>query len=420
MTRRRHRLRRHRLPLAMAGVLALAGIGTYAMAAQPSASASASTPVSASVSGSAAAPARIFDLCGFGRGTQWNPRSLSVGAHDLQGTPADRDVSAVRVAPGYRALLFDSPTATRPALTLTADRDLCGTPLNDRLRRIVVQRAAAPTTPPPTPTAGSRPKVWVLSDLSVPGGGTDKDDIVSMAALGTYADDFDIAEVSVGSTTVHIDCGAAYRYAHDAFASRIPALTKSSTCGKDYNSLKGTRPGTVGELVDAIRAGGLTVLNWAPMTETALAVRWIETHAPADLSKVRVVTHWTVSSPGYSGKYNCSKDRAACSYLHDMAAAGRIDLVEVGAAGQKFVDQAKGQCHVDNSIPDTGLGKYLRVKRKSDGTPDFSDGATFLLMETGGLAGYTTDGSAGTNFGKAYQQLCRDGAAVFDHFRANL
>ncbi|MFF8478901.1 hypothetical protein [Streptomyces sp. NPDC015414] len=416
MNRRPHRLRRHRLSLTLAGVIALAGAGagTYAMAAQPT----------SPFSGAADSPVRVFDACGYGPGTQWAPRRLTEGAHDLAGTPADRDVSGVRVAAGYRALLFDSTAATRPALTLTADRDLCGTPLNDRIRRIVVQRADTPTPPPSTPVttppAAGKPKVWVLSDLSVPGGGTDKDDIVSLAALSTYASDFDIAKVSVGSTTVRINCDAAYTYAHDAFAPHIPALVKSSTCGKDYNSLKGTTPGTVGDLVDAIRAGGLTVLNWAPMTETALAVRWIETHAPADLAKVRIVTHWTVGSPGYSSSYNCNKDSSACSYLHTMAADGKIQLTEIGAAGQKFVDQAKRSCHVDNTLPNTGLGKYLRVKRMSDGTPDFSDGSTFLLMETGGLAGYTTDGSAGSNFPKAYDQLCRGGVALFDHFRANL
>ncbi|WP_406724045.1 hypothetical protein WJ438_04415 [Streptomyces sp. GD-15H] len=51
--------------------------------------------------------------------------------------------------------------------------------------------------------------------------------------------------------------------ARDAFGSRIPALVKSSICGKDYDGLKGTNPGSAGDLVDAIRAEGLTVLNGA-------------------------------------------------------------------------------------------------------------------------------------------------------------
>ncbi|MBJ6637031.1 hypothetical protein H4K36_02020 [Streptomyces sp. DHE7-1] len=148
MYRRPHRLRRHRLSLTLAGVivLAAAGAGTYAMAAQPT---------SASF-GAADPPVQVFDACGYGSGTQWAPRRLAEGAHDLAGTPADRDVSGVTVAAGYRALLFDRAAATRPALTLTADRDLCGTPLNDRIRRIVVQRADAPTPPPPTPVTTPR------------------------------------------------------------------------------------------------------------------------------------------------------------------------------------------------------------------------------------------------------------------------
>ncbi|MET9390243.1 hypothetical protein ABZY20_07480 [Streptomyces sp. NPDC006624] len=96
---------------------------------------------------------------------------------------------------------------------------------------------------------------------------------MALAALGTYASGFDIARVSVGSTTVRIDCDAAHTYARDAFGSRIRPVVRSSTCGKDYSALKGTKPGTVGDLVEAIRAGGPTVLNWGPTTETALAVR---------------------------------------------------------------------------------------------------------------------------------------------------
>lgn len=414
MNRPRHRLRRRRLPLILAGVIALAGVGTYAMAAKPA------LPAPSAV----VPPVQVFDTCGYGRGTEWAPRSLAEGVHDLTGTAADRDISGVKVAPGHRVLLFDDVTATRPALTLTADRDLCGGALNDRIRRIVVQRVGAPsappTTPEPTDPANGKPRVWVLSDLSIPGGGTDRDDIVTMAALGAYAPGFDIARVSVGSTTVPIDCDAAFTYARDAFGSRIPGIVRSSTCGKDYERLKGTKPGSVGDLVDAMRAGGLTVLNWGPMTETALAVRWLEIHAPADLPKVRVITHWTVSSPGYSDKYNCNKDLAACSYLHDMAADGKIELVEVGAAGQKFVDRAKRSCGADNTVPDTGLGTYLRVKRTSDGTPDLSDASTFLLMKAGGLKGYATDGTAGVNFDKAFEQLCDNGAGIFDRLRDNL
>ncbi|WP_431990035.1 hypothetical protein [Streptomyces albogriseolus] len=414
MNRPRHRLRRRRLPLILAGVIALAGVGTYAMAAKPT------IPTPSAL----VPPVQVFDTCRYGRGTEWAPRSLTEGVHDLTGTAADRDISGVKVASGYRALLFDDVTAPRPTLTLTADRDLCGSALNDRIRRIVVQRvgapSASPTTAEPTDPANGKPKVWILSDLSIPGGGTDRDDIVTMAALGAYAPEFDIARVSVGSTTVPVNCNAAYTYARDAFGSRVPGIVGSSTCGKDYDGLKGTKPGSVGDLVDAIRAGGLTVLNWGPMTETALAVRWLELHTPADLSKVRVITHWTVSSPGYSDKYNCNKDRAACSYLHDMAADGKIELVELGAAGQKFVDRAKRSCGVDNTVPDTGLGRYLRVKRTSDGTPDLSDASTFLLMETGGLNGYATDGTAGANFGRAFEQLCDNGAAIFDRLRDNL
>ncbi|WP_406724046.1 hypothetical protein WJ438_04420 [Streptomyces sp. GD-15H] len=142
------------------------------------------------------------------------------------------------------------------------------------------------------------------------------------------------------------------------------------------------------------------------MTETALTARWLETHVPPIPQRSAPSPSGPSAAPDAPNKYNRNKDRAACSYPHNMAADGKIELIEVGAAGQKFADRAKRSCETDNTVPDTGRGTYLRVKRTSDDAPDLSDASTFLLMKTGGLAGCTTDGTAGTNFDEAHGQLC--------------
>ena len=289
------------------------------------------------------------------------------------------------------------------------------------------------STPEPDPTGASgRPPVWVLSDMSIPGGGTDRDDIVTLAALSTYADRFAVEKVVVGATTVGINCAKALDYARTSFGARLPGITLASTCADADGFTTCTAanpwlrqpPATVDALITAIRAGGLTVLNWGPMTEIAGAVCWLEHHAPAELAKVRIVSHWTDPSPGYPSRgqaYNCAKDQSACDYLHQAArrAADRISLVELGGSGQRFVDEADDRCGADTGIPNSGLGALLNVT-KDTGTPDLSDGATFLLLVTGGLDGYADDGTDDRNFTKGFQQLCAAAPAVFDHLRAHL
>ncbi|MGB2571647.1 hypothetical protein ACPFP2_24815 [Micromonospora citrea] len=291
----------------------------------------------------------------------------------------------------------------------------------------IVPSASAETGQPAA--APAKPKVWVLSDLSIPGGGTDRDDIVTLAAMSTYADRFDIAKVVVGSTTVRIDCDAAVDYARDSFGAHLPNITLASTCADREgfttctagNPWVDNPPATVRSLVTAIRAGKLTVLNWGPMTEIAAAVCHLEKKSPADLAKVRIISHWTDPSPGYDDKYNCNKDVSACDYLHQAAkrATDRIRLIEIGAAGQRFVDEANDACRADTDIPRTGLGEFLNVT-KDTGTPDLSDGSTFLLMLTGGLKGYEKDGTDDVNFTKGFRQLCDNAPQIFDHLRASL
>ncbi|MBQ0988030.1 hypothetical protein KBZ10_26645 [Streptomyces sp. F63] len=282
----------------------------------------------------------------------------------------------------------------------------------------------------PREAAAAKPKVWVVSDLSRPGGGTDRDDIVALAAMTSYREQLRVRRVVVGSTTVGIDCDAALDYAKEASAGKFGRrVVKASTCADpegfttcdDRNPWVDNPPATVRALVRAIRAGGLTVLNWGPMTETAGAVCWLEKNAPADLSEVTVVSHWTDTSPGYDHSYNCNKDASACAYLHRAAARPdhRIRLVELGAAGQKFVDRANDECGADTSVPDTGLGRYLNTT-KDTGTPDLSDGATFLVPLLGGLGGYETDGTDNRNFTRAYRSLCDAAPGIFDHLRAHL
>ncbi|WP_422742417.1 hypothetical protein ACN27B_29125 [Micromonospora sp. WMMD754] len=414
--------------LGTAGVLVLAAAAAWGTA--PSASAAAAPTITAitgatdggTVRGVTVVQAKVrgatdavtFTLSGPSSDV-WTERSAPYFFHgDHNGAATGWDTN--RIADG------------RYTLTVRAARGAAAT---TRTVIFTVDNRSGAPTPDPTDAAG-RPSVWVLSDMSVPGGGTDRDDIVTLAALSAYADKFAVERVVVGATTVGINCAKALDYARTSFGAHLPGITLASTCadGDGFTTCTAANPwlrqppATVEALVASIRAGGLTVLNWGPMSEIAGAVCWLEHHAPADLAKVRIVSHWTDPSPGYpSGgqAYNCAKDQSACDYLHQAArrAANRISLVELGGSGQRFVDEADDRCAADTSIPNSGLGALLNVT-KDAGTPDMSDGATFLLLVTGGLEGYADDGTDDVNFTKGFQQLCVAAPAIFDHLRAHL
>ncbi|SCG37448.1 Glycosyl hydrolase family 49 [Micromonospora coxensis] len=108
-----------------------------------------------------AAPVELTDRCGFAAGDQWRPVPLDIGDHDLAGRAPDDDVSGVRVAAGFRVSVFDRSDSADPLVVLTKDEDFCGSPLNDRASRILIERidASAGGVTPSAAASPSRPAV---------------------------------------------------------------------------------------------------------------------------------------------------------------------------------------------------------------------------------------------------------------------
>jgi hypothetical protein len=96
-----------------------------------------------------------------------------------------------------------------------------------------------------------------------------------------------------------------------------------------------------------------------------------------------------------------------------------VKLLELGGAGQRFIDEANDRCGADTAIPNSGLGRFLN-ETKDSGTPDFSDAASFLMLVIGGTNGYDLDGTDTRNFTRAFQQICDKAPQIFDHLRSNL
>ncbi|WBC16723.1 hypothetical protein O7600_07745 [Micromonospora sp. WMMA1998] len=322
----------------------------------------------------------------------WDSRTVSEGRYTLT------------------AVASRGSTTTRRSVTFTVDQDGRTTP-------------TSPTTP--APTDPSKPKLWVTSDMSEPGGETDADDISALAALSVYAPKFSLAKVVVGGEQRITDCAGAMTHARNAYGAYLKNLELSSICGLQggfttctaSNPWVKNPPATVKSLISAVRAGGLTVLNWGPMTESAGAACWLEHNAPQDLAKLSIVSHWTVTSPGFPIDPNCGPDRSACEYVHELAAKNKIKLIELGAAGQKFINTARGACGADVTIPKKGPGVQLNAKYAGI-TPDFSDAITFLVFLHGGIAGYDTNGKGDANFDTAYDRVCAQAPAIFDDLRA--
>ncbi len=84
---------------------------------------------------------KVFDLCGFGAGSQWTPRCFGVGTYALDGA-VDDDISSVQVLPGYEARLYDTSSSGAPLATLSTNTDLCGGSSNDKTSLLVVSQVA--------------------------------------------------------------------------------------------------------------------------------------------------------------------------------------------------------------------------------------------------------------------------------------
>ncbi|RDV29371.1 hypothetical protein DXV75_02680 [Alteromonas aestuariivivens] len=280
----------------------------------------------------------------------------------------------------------------------------------------------------------TQPHVWVYSDLSDPrdrrSGGhpqNDPDDIVSLASLLLSSNRYHIAAVVVGSTNrknLHnplpfLEQTFIPAYQHDRKAliehypdmqATIPFYWSSLTQQpqphkfdpqRDYTDL--TEFPTVKALVKYARQQPVWVLNWGPMTESAIVVKHLlDTSATDTLKNLRFVSHWTKSSLAQGSPQapfdvaNCRDDGAACHYLHEQAAQqSGVFLIELGAVGQTGIVNGSNQWKEKAEFDLSRLGQIFYRAKYYFGQPDQSDAAThWLLSGIDGLSAslYPQDG----------------------------
>lgn len=278
------------------------------------------------------------------------------------------------------------------------------------------------------------PRVWVISDMSRPGSGADKDDLVTMSGFLLMANRFDIVGMTVGADSRSLaDCGDAASWANanfkTAYAAEVGNLNKaisgfpprinfmqSAWCGAQYSATGKFNIDDAGfaatkALAAAAETGPLTILNWGELTDAAYLIKYLADNKPAVLGNVSIISHWTYPF----GESNCKNSATGCSYLHDLAKSGGIKFYELGPIGQTgLVDNScNGNATLGKSIMSASkIGAYMNWKWTGSGAPDMSDGAAFLVLAGygGGLAAYRHDG---TYDAAGEARLCKDRGAIF-------
>lgn len=325
------------------------------------------------------------------------------------------------------------------------------------LRRWVVVALVALTLAGPG-SAVAKPNLWVYTDLSDPrnqrSGGhpyNDPDDICALAALLLQANRFDIHAVVYASNTrlgladptpfVQETFAAAYE--HDwphleqtfgGYQRHIPfKLSSINRDGKprkfspqeDYRDL--TRLDTVRELVDLASREPVYVLNWGPLTESAMAVKHcLTTGNLTALANLTIISHWTMSFIAQGSPEtpyavaNCRDDADACAYLHQVATGlPKVSFIEVGSVGQTGIVNGTANYARNEEFMASRLGQIFITSKFYHGKPDFSDGATYWLLSEGygpGMAHYRRDGSLDQATEEAARNaFLADGHAIMDN-----
>ena len=271
----------------------------------------------------------------------------------------------------------------------------------------------------------TRPRVWIYTDMSDPtlkgsnksGTINDPDDVSAMAAYLLMANEFRTLGIVVASThrNEHGDTPDQARWANRFFGDRYRSDVKLlnerirgypedvrflQSCIKesaerfvssaDYRAL-GRYPTVHALLLEAKRlvdGEQINVLCWGSLTEPAILVaHCLQTDQPGLLKRLRFIAHWT-DSPLHQGSAehpdnvaNCREDSAACAFLKNTAAAGKITYHECGAIGQhgivsggpkgrKYFDQFRGS-RLGSAFVD---GKYIYRG------VDHSDSATYWTL----------------------------------------
>lgn len=303
----------------------------------------------------------------------------------------------------------------------------------------------------------AKPSIWVYSDLSDPrdlrGHGhpqNDPDDISALGSLLLTADEFNIEGIVFSSTNREgLKDATPFMQASfvDAYNRSVPALRAA---GYDFQEridfirsdiIKNGKPikfkpeknyadlsqfQSVAPLAKLLTQKPIYVLNWGPLTESAVLVKHLlDTNNEVALNNLTVISHWTKSATAQGTiekpfhVANCRDDYKACMYLHDEALVNPlVKFVEIGPAGQSGV--VNGSAKFDNFpvFTQSPLGQLFYHGKFYNGKPDNSDSATFwVLTEFGAnLSDYKNDGSLSLEEEKAVVKLFRDdGKAIVEY-----
>lgn len=132
----------------------------------------------------------------------------------------------------------------------------------------------------------------------------------------------------------------------------------------------------------------LNILSWGSLTETSVLVRYLEQHnLTKELSKIRIISHWTNSSwrvgtiENPEDVHNTRDDIESCRYLKKMALNHKIQFYECGCIGQEgIVENAKFGDAYYNQFKISALGKVFAEGKLTQGRVDDSDAATFWVL----------------------------------------
>lgn len=304
--------------------------------------------------------------------------------------------------------------------------------------------------------ANAKPNLWVFSDLSDPRDlrdhghpQNDPDDISALAALLLTADRFNI-EAFVFASNTRKNLADATPFIMDSFNEaymRSVPMWKSQ--GKDYQekinfirsdiSKTGTpirfninndykeipQVNSIQPLAELLKHKPLYVLNWGPLTESAILVKHLVTTKNTQaLKNLVIISHWTkgATAQGTVEKpfdvANCKDDYSACEYLHDEALKNPlVQFIEIGPAGQSGIVNGSIKFKRYSEFDGTPLGQLFYHSKFYGGKPDQSDAATFwVLTEFGAnLSDYPTNGSLSVDNEKiVVQKFYDDGKEIIE------
>ena len=248
-----------------------------------------------------------------------------------------------------------------------------------------------------------------------------------MNAYPSYVKDSDIWAKETFIADYKEEVGRLNAYYNNQYQTEVP-IQMASTAGKRFRSIHAETADphfldknlSIKGIISAADQGPLYVLNWGPLTEVAMLLKFCIEHNKKDtLRNIAIISHWTQRG----GPWNCASDNEACDFVHDQAEANpNIVMYELGPIGQRGM--VENICNDSATLnPEimfaSKIGKHLEAKwtkgcGKCNGMPDMSDGSTMLVLMGygGGMESYKNDGTV-DNQEKINILLCQDRAKIF-------